>query len=520
MPIWILYLHDSRGISLAQILVLDALFEIMMLLSEVPTGVVADRWGRRQSMILGQVGVSVAVVLFAIAPNFWAVLGCYAVWAVSGALTSGSDIAFVHDSLEAQGRPGEFQRVVARGSAWAIAGMGISSILGAPIAALTSLHTAVVLSIGCAVASIPVVWRFHDPGTHRPAGDARYVTLLRVAARRVVHNHRLRTLIALQDIFSVAATLIIAQVFLDEHGLPLRWFGVVLAGLHLLAFTSAMMAPRVIGLAGRQAVIFAGAPVMVIAIALLGVMPLWGGVAMYAVLRVVLNVVAPVLTEQINHESANEVRATIASMGTMCISLVGAAAKPLMGWSSDANGLGSAYLLAAAGMLIFGGALSWTRVSRGRPSAAGCARTCLIGATSGSWRCDPSPTRSGHGSVLRQARPVHRQAMRVASRPRTVQVARPRREKGTREGARATPGACRGRRPGSRARSNRFARPSRALLVDHSPGRRGHARRAPGRCGSVRLAGPAQPRSRGRYAGRSAEGGGPPGNGDERRPTA
>lgn len=376
MPIWILYLHDTRGISLAQILVLDALFEIMMLLSEVPTGVVADRWGRRQSMILGQVGVTVAVVLFAFAPNFWAVLGCYAVWAVSGALTSGSDIALVHDSLEAQGRPGDFQRVVARGSAWAIAGMGISSIFGAPIAAVTSLQTAVVLSIACAVVAIPVVWRFHDPGTHRPAEGARYVTLLGVAARRVLHSPRLRTLIALQAIFSgfAWATLILVQVFLDDHGLPLRWFGVVLAGLHLLAFTSAMLAPRIIGLSGRQAVIFAGAPVMIGAIALIGVMPLWGGVAMYAVLRVVLNVVAPVLTEQINHESADEVRATIASMGTMCISVVGATAKPLMGWSSDANGLGSAYLIAAAGMLIFGGAalLAWARVSR-EPAGASAA---------------------------------------------------------------------------------------------------------------------------------------------------
>ena len=51
MPIWILYLQDSRGISIAQILLLDAAFEIMMLVAEVPT-VVADRWGRRRSMVL------------------------------------------------------------------------------------------------------------------------------------------------------------------------------------------------------------------------------------------------------------------------------------------------------------------------------------------------------------------------------------------------------------------------------------------------------------------------------------
>ena len=60
-------------------------------------------------MVLGRIGVTLAVVMFAFAPNFWAVLACYGVWAVSGALTSGSDVAFVHDSLEAQGRSGEFE---------------------------------------------------------------------------------------------------------------------------------------------------------------------------------------------------------------------------------------------------------------------------------------------------------------------------------------------------------------------------------------------------------------------------
>jgi MFS family permease len=369
MPIWILYLQDARGLSLAQILVLDALFEIMMLLAEVPTGVVADRWGRRQSLILGQVGVTVAVVMFAWAPNFWAVLACYSVWAVSGALTSGSDIAFVHDSLEAQGRPGDFGKVIARGNACQIAGMGVSSMIGAPIAALLSIQWAVTLSIGCAVVAIPVVFRFHDPGRDSGSAEVRYFRLLGTATRRVIHSPRLRTLILMQACFSgiAWAALLLTQAFLDQHGLPVGWFGVVLASLHLIAFTAAMLSPRAVATIGRQRIIFAGAPVLAVALAAIGVMPLWGGIAMYASIRVVLNVLQPVIVEHINAESVDEVRATIASMGTMGISLVGAGAKPLMGVTADANGLGSAYLLAAGAMALFGGAslLAWAKVSRG-----------------------------------------------------------------------------------------------------------------------------------------------------------
>ncbi len=369
MPIWILYLQDSRGISLAQILMLDAAFEIMMLLAEVPTGVVADRWGRRRAMVLGQVGVTVAVVMFAFAPNVWAVLACYFVWAISGALTSGSDVAFVHDSLEAQKRPGEFGKVVARGNAAQLAGMGASSMIGAPIAAWTSLEFTVMLSIACAVVAVPIVWRFHDPGTHKASADARYTALLGTAARRVLRHPRLRALIIMQAVVSGFAwsCMLLTQPYLNEGGLPLAWFGVVLAGMHLIAFAASMLGPRVAGISGRQVIFFATPPIIVVSLLTMGLAPLWTGLVMLMVLRIALNFFGPLIVEQINRESVDEVRATIASMGTMCISVVGAGVKPLMGWSADANGLGSAYIVAAVGLAIFGGAalLAWAHVSRG-----------------------------------------------------------------------------------------------------------------------------------------------------------
>ena len=54
------------------------------------------------------------------------------------------------------------------------------------------------LSIGCAALAIPVVWSFRDPQRQSRSAEVRYFSLLGTAARRVFHNARLRTLIALQ----------------------------------------------------------------------------------------------------------------------------------------------------------------------------------------------------------------------------------------------------------------------------------------------------------------------------------
>ena len=56
--IWFVYLVQSRGLTVGQALLFDAVFFSSLLLSEMPTGVVADRYGRRISMLSGSLLLS------------------------------------------------------------------------------------------------------------------------------------------------------------------------------------------------------------------------------------------------------------------------------------------------------------------------------------------------------------------------------------------------------------------------------------------------------------------------------
>ena len=51
--IWVIYLIEDRGLTLGQVLLFDAVVFGVTVLAEVPTGVVADRYSRRLSMVLG-----------------------------------------------------------------------------------------------------------------------------------------------------------------------------------------------------------------------------------------------------------------------------------------------------------------------------------------------------------------------------------------------------------------------------------------------------------------------------------
>ena len=68
-PIWVIYLQKQRGLSLTQITLLDAPFFLLMVLAEVPTGAIADRFGRRWSLMLGSAFFALAIFIFAIADS-------------------------------------------------------------------------------------------------------------------------------------------------------------------------------------------------------------------------------------------------------------------------------------------------------------------------------------------------------------------------------------------------------------------------------------------------------------------
>src|SRR5262249_34189065 len=53
VAVWVIYLQEQRGLSLSQAALIDVTFFVAAAFAEVPTGIVADRFGRKTSMTVG-----------------------------------------------------------------------------------------------------------------------------------------------------------------------------------------------------------------------------------------------------------------------------------------------------------------------------------------------------------------------------------------------------------------------------------------------------------------------------------
>jgi DHA3 family tetracycline resistance protein-like MFS transporter len=100
-----------------QLVVVGSAMEAAVFVSEIPTGVVADLYSRRWSVIIGHAGIGLAFVAEASLPSFGGILFAQVLWGVAYTFTSGATEAWLAGEM---GEPSEseLRRVLFRASRW------------------------------------------------------------------------------------------------------------------------------------------------------------------------------------------------------------------------------------------------------------------------------------------------------------------------------------------------------------------------------------------------------------------
>ncbi len=139
-PFLILYLRDL-GLSFTMIGVLIGYRAVLINLFEVPSGVVADLWGRRRSMVTGWAAYIVSFVLFGLAvrgPIGLAMLFvAMSFFAVGEAFRTGTHKAMIFTWLRLQGRASERTKVYGYTRSWSKIGSALSVLVAGALVFVT-----------------------------------------------------------------------------------------------------------------------------------------------------------------------------------------------------------------------------------------------------------------------------------------------------------------------------------------------------------------------------------------------
>ncbi len=125
---------DWAKIDYTKLFILQAAFTFWILVLEVPTGVFADKYGRRWSIALSGLCSAVAILIFGFVNNFWAFFFAEFVGAFGATLLSGADKAMIYDSLIMTGKNKEAKLVFSRYDAAGTVGILLAFPVGSLIA--------------------------------------------------------------------------------------------------------------------------------------------------------------------------------------------------------------------------------------------------------------------------------------------------------------------------------------------------------------------------------------------------
>ncbi|ROS79115.1 MFS transporter [Cellulomonas sp. PhB143] len=395
VPVMVLLMRE-RGLDLATVGLLGALYSIVTVALELPTGGLADVVGRRPVLAASSAMTLVALLLLASGTTALALGVAYAVFGAARALDSGPLQAWYVDAVHAVDPHADLKPGLSRASAAEALGLGVGALAGGGIvavsplpthgAALIALSTPFLLAAVFGVVHLVVLllWVTDPPRERRPSLRDVVADVPRTVAHGAaiaVRRPVLRRIVAFTVAFGVALASVellapnsFAAMLGGESAAAAPYAVLVTLGFFGSA-AGAALAPGVARLArGSSRGILLTAVLSAGALAAVGVPVLGVAAAAFVAFYLFLGMGGPLLDELTHEAVASRERATILSVNSMALQLGGVGASlgigALAGSTSVAVGLA-----AAAAVLVLGSlAMVGLRVSgpaQAPPPAAG-----------------------------------------------------------------------------------------------------------------------------------------------------
>ncbi len=243
-------LATSLGMSATAIAVAVGIMAAVTIISEIPSGIMADRWSRKGVLLIAQVllGISTAIGIFASQP--WHYVLYAAVWGIFFAMYSGLFEAIVYDLLlEEQGHAKNFEKVYAHFGQLEGGALLAGSLLGGLIAGRWGVHAPFIWTMPSIILGIAAIAVFKEPRIHRAVDDhARLVAHTRQTFAAVRHSDVLKSLFLVTAAMGGAIRLLweFNQLWYINLSLPVVLFGVFNASIFVGLIIRGWAIPRIV----------------------------------------------------------------------------------------------------------------------------------------------------------------------------------------------------------------------------------------------------------------------------------
>lgn len=352
--IWLLYLA-SKGLNLFQIGIMETIYHLSSFMMEIPTGAVADVFGRKTSRVLGRLSTCLAILIMILGTNVLHFAISFFFTALGNNLESGAGDALIYDSLKELHIENDYMKLRGRNEIFSQMASTLSLLVGGYIAT-KSYTMAYQFALMITILSVFQALRFVEPSIGKvEKKNSMWLTFthqVKSSFDIVKGNKRLLEMIIALEIFSTFFTteFFYMQNLLKKGGHTEFQIGLILSlGGLLAAFVASQAHKLEEKFKMKKLLTFA----IVVAVILF-----WGmtikGVEKYAFicLTAIEGLLFVVMGDYINKMIPSDKRATILSFQSMLFSLFMIVLFPTVGKVGDVIGLRNAFIVVAVGATL------------------------------------------------------------------------------------------------------------------------------------------------------------------------
>lgn len=361
LPIFVIWLL-RQGLTQTHVMLLFSCYIASALCAELPTGLFADRFGRKWALVAGSGLQALGALCLVPAGAFaWYILG-ECLLGIGFAFKTGATEALLYDHLKEHNATGDYQSRYAKAKFFEFAAMSVGAVAGAPLY-LACPQGPFLATAGLFACAAVVATTIPEPA--RTTVALRLRTLLTGWRDVRTGAPTLRALIAYYGWFFslvLIVTTTLSQPYLRGLGVPVAAFGWVFLGCNMLAMGGTLLANRWgARLLRHHWFLQLGLGFVIICLGLsLGRSPM--AILLLAPIYAAWGLLLPTASAAVNRLVASDRRATVLSIQDFLQNAIFIPTALGVGWLVDHRGFPTTFfVLAAISSAVLAGAVRWMR---------------------------------------------------------------------------------------------------------------------------------------------------------------
>ena len=353
-PVMATFFLDLGYSMLEMALITATTFYLTWSIFELPLGAVTDRFGRKKSLIIAQILLLAAIIMFIFCNSLETFIIASIIQGIGAAFISGTDSALLYDSLLNLKKEKQFTKIQGKALFYSHILLAITSIIGAYVYAINPRLPFILAGV-TGLVSFTFTLQFKEPKYRKKKGNVFkkiFKSLKYAFKHKTIVWIILYTLSTLSIIFIFHRSFI--QPYLQEAGLQVIVFGLLFALFRVMSSVGAKLAHKTNDKKGVAATLVSILFILGLAFLISGIISSWWVLLPLCIIYFFLGMIKPKLDQYLQEQTRSHQRATISSIQSLFSAITQAILAAAIGAITEIITIHQAVFLIGIIMLVAG----------------------------------------------------------------------------------------------------------------------------------------------------------------------